>query len=195
MHVSLQDVARRDSSGLGAVSSRRGTLQGGQYAGRGDGAISPRAMTTHRRDAPQRARSSPKSLHLVSCGATTTSVAHVPRTANVTAIDAQLDPRLLPAHERSGQRIALTPVRGLGIPVCTPMRSQASDSVGVSGLPAFTPAYLVSTRHRTILAAGLRKGRAVSARNEASLAVWTVGVPTRDSTEGERGQIRRAGTV
>jgi hypothetical protein len=126
------------------------------------------AVTTHRRDGPQRARSYPKSIHLASCGATPTSVAHMPRRADVTAIDAQVGARLLPAHERGGQRIALTPVCGLRIPVRTPMRSQTSDSVGVSGLPAFTPGCLLSARHQIILLAGPRKGRATSPRRQAS---------------------------
>ena len=61
------------------------------------------------------------SLFLPPCGAATTSVAHVPPRADVTAIDAQLHARLLPSYECSGKRVALTPICGLRMPVSAPV--------------------------------------------------------------------------
>ena len=66
-----------------------------------------------------------------SVGATASRVAHVPGPADATPVDVQFHSGLLPAHERCGQCIALTPVGGLRETVGTPMFPQAGCAVRV----------------------------------------------------------------
>jgi hypothetical protein len=127
----------------------------------------------------------------LSCAAS--RITHVPLRAHFAHVDVELHTGFLPAREGRGQGVALGGEGGLGLAVSPPVRSQAGRPVLVALCPAtLSASCVVSTGHRTILLAGCRPQYADPPVND----LWPVG-PRRalDSTEGERGQIRRAGTT